>query len=69
MYHYNYIFCNHSLYKEVEIHLSHMYYGMYYNPNLLVYKKGERDTFGYVFIVFHHTSHDVHVICTHMNVT
>ena len=34
--------------------------------NLLVYKRGERDPFGYVLIVVHHTSHVVYVICTHM---
>ena len=69
MHHCNYILCNHSLYKQVEIHLSHMCYGMYCNPNLLVYKRGEGDPFEYVLIVVHHTSHVVYVICTHMIVT
>ena len=50
----------------MEIHLSHLCYGMYCNPNLLVYKRGEGDPFGYVLIVVHHMSHVVYVICTHM---
>ena len=69
MHHCIYIICNYSLYKEVEIHLSHMCYGMYSNPKLLVYKRGDKYPFGYAFIVVHHTSHVVYLICTHMIVT